>query len=278
MRAVRLFCCALMVAAPAASLASEEDVESPRVVPYRPSVSTPADLSAPGWLEGEFGALRLKSRGENAAALRRDSLPYSLKLAFSPDWGVRIGGELGVRQLGADGTRETGFGDTAVVLKRRLAIDEDSAFGIELGANAQTAKRGLGTGSGKADYSATGIYSKDAGPWHTDLNLGATRFGAVDSGESRVQTAAAASLSRAFGERWGLVGEFSGTRQHGAPSTAQFLSAVNYSLSKSAVIDFGGARGLNHASPKWAVFVGATVLLGKVFSCSRCADFSGRTS
>ena len=265
MRAARWLCCSLAVCGSAAALAREDDAESPRVVPYRPSVSTPADLSAPGWLEGEFGALRTRSRDESAAAWRRDSLPYTLKLAFSPDWGVRIGGELGVRQVGADGARETGFGDTAVVLKRRLAIDDDSAFGVEIGANAPTAKRGLGTGSGKPDYSVTGIYSKDAGPWHTDLNLIATRLGAVDSGQSRGQTTAAASLSRGLDDRWTLVGEFSGTRQHGVPSTAQFLGAVSYGLSKRVVVDLGGARGLNHASPKWAAFAGATVLLGKAF-------------
>ena len=265
MRAAHLLCCCLAFCGSKAASAREDDADSPRVLPYRPTVSTPAELSAPGWLEGEFGALRTRSRDESAAALRRDSLPYTLKLAFSPDWGVRIGGELGVRQVGADGARDTGFGDIAVVLKRRLAIDDDSAFGVEIGANAPSARRGLGTGSGKPDYSVTGIYSKDAGAWHSDLNLIVTRLGAVDSGQSRGQTSAAASLSRALDERWTLAGEFSGTRQHGVPGTAQFLGALSYGYSKRVVIDFGGARGLNHASPKWAAFAGATVLIGKAF-------------
>ena len=56
---------------------------TPSVTPYRPSVSTPAALSAPGWLEVEVGALRARGSEDS----RRDSLPYSLKLAFSEDWG-----------------------------------------------------------------------------------------------------------------------------------------------------------------------------------------------
>src|SRR5690349_17980857 len=68
--------------------------DQPSVTPYRPSVSTPAALSAPGWLEIEGGALFARGTGDT----RRDSLPYTLKLAFSPDWGVRLGGEAWVRQ------------------------------------------------------------------------------------------------------------------------------------------------------------------------------------
>ncbi len=30
------------------------------------------------------------------------------------------------------------------------------------------------------------------------------------------------------------------------------------------VVDFGAARGLNHASPKWQAFTGVTVVLGRI--------------
>lgn len=257
----RLLCCALSgLLGCVASIASAAD-DAAAVTPYRPSVSTPAALSAPGWVEGEFGVIRTR----DGAAARRDSLPNTFKLAFTPDWGVRIGGDALVRQTEFDGSRATGFGDTAVVLKRRFEVDERSAFGIELGANTPTAKRALGSGSGKTDYSANGIYSADFAAWHCDLNVIGTRAGARTAGQGRWQGAAAASLSRALGERWSVVGEFSGTRQRGAPSTAQFLAAASYALSRRAVVDFGAARGLNRASPDWAAFAGVTVLLGKLF-------------
>ena len=62
-----------------------------------------------------------------------------------------------------------------------------------------------------------------------------------------------------------VVGELSGTRQPGAPSTAQFLRAASYSLSSRVVFDAGASRGLNRASPDWSIFTGVTMLLGRVF-------------
>lgn len=87
--------------------------EPPAVTPYRPSVSTPAALSAPGWLEVEAGALRVRGAGDT----RRESLPYTLKLAWSEDWGVRLGGDAWVRQIDDGGQRTSGGGDVGIVLK-----------------------------------------------------------------------------------------------------------------------------------------------------------------
>ena len=73
-----------------ASVAHADDSGGPAVVPYRPSVSTPAQLSAPGYLELEAGGLRATGPDRGVA---RTTLPYTLKLAFTPDWGVRVGGD-----------------------------------------------------------------------------------------------------------------------------------------------------------------------------------------
>ncbi|MGB2881039.1 MAG: transporter, partial [Rhodoferax sp.] len=131
--------------------------DEPGAVPYRPSVSTPAALSQPGWLELEAGGLRTGAGGN----VRRDSLPYTLKLALTPDWGIRWSGEAWVAQTDDGGQRINGGGDSAIVLKRRFAVDDKSAFGLELGTTLPT-----GTGaisSGQSDYSITGIYSADVG-------------------------------------------------------------------------------------------------------------------
>jgi hypothetical protein len=234
--------------------------DQPSVTPYRPSVSTPAALSAPGYLELEAGGLRERESG----AARRDSLPYTLKLAFTPDWGVRIGGDAWVRQRDDTGQSLGGGGDTGVVLKRRFAVDETSAFGLEASATFPTARRGLG--SGKSDTSLVGIYSADLGAYHTDLNLGLTRVGAVDPGAGRTQTLWAASLSRSFLERWGVVGEFSGTRQHGVDSTSQILLAGSYNVSKSLTLDAGFAHSLRSGVPDRSIFAGFTVLGPRLFS------------
>ena len=202
-------------------------------------------------------------RVQGGDAARRDSLPYTFKLAFSPDWGVRLGGDLQVRSTDFDGSRLNGIGDTAVILKRRFAVSDEPAFGLEAGANLPTAKDGLG--SGKTDYSVNGIYSADLGHYHMDLNLAPARLGRIDPGQGRWQTTWAGALSRPLNDRWGVVGEFSGTRQSGTPNTAQFLLAGSYNLSKRIVFDAGASRGLNRNSPDWSLFGGVTVLVGRIY-------------
>lgn len=227
------------------------------VTPYRPSVSTPAQLPTPGQLELELGGLASKTEGR-----RRDSLPYLFKLGFSQQWGVLLGGEAFVSSR-EEGTRSRGVGDTSVTLKRAFLIQEGTAFGLELTAKAPTAKSSIG--SGKSDYTANGIYSQDLGKWHLDANLNATRVGAREAGQGRMQTGLSSALSTQFSETWGAVGELSGTRQRGAPSTAQALAAVTYSPSKQATFDIGAARGLNRASPDWSVFAGVVLPLARLW-------------
>lgn len=242
-------------------VAAAED-GAPAVTPYRPSVSTPAALSAPGWLEVETG---LQSTGAVDPA-RRESLPYTLKLAFTPDWGVRIGGDALVRQRSADGSSLRGGGDTTIVLKRRLAVNDASAFGLELGVKLPTARNGLGTGHG--DAGLNGIYSADfAGNWHTDLNLNVNRLGGVDPGASRWQKGWAAALSRNLTERWGIAGELSGTHRtgSGSGSTSQALVAASCSVSPAITLDLGVSKGLNAASGAWSVFSGVTFLAARLF-------------
>ena len=233
--------------------------DEPGAVPYRPTVSTPAALSAPGYLELELGWQRISGGG----LARYDSTPYTLKLAFTPDWGVRIGGDGAARAVDVDGSRVSGFADTAVVFKRRLPINESAAFGLEGGAKFASGKRALG--SGTTDYAVTGIYSADLGAYHTDLNVTATRLGSVDPGQGRTQALWASALSRSLDEHWGIAGELSGTRRSGTASTAQFLAAVTYNASPRMVLDAGASRGLNAAAPDWSLFAGVTILLGKLF-------------
>lgn len=234
--------------------------DSPSVTPYRPSVSTPAALSAPGWLEIEAGVQN--SRGDDP--LRRASLPYTLKLAFTPDWGIRIGGDAIVRQAGADGSTLIGGGDTAMVLKRRFAVSEGSAFGLELGIKLPTARAGLG--SGHPDVGVNGIYSSDfAENWHADINVIATRIGDGGGEVGRWQQSWAAAFSRNLTEQWGVVAEVSGTQQSGSARTAQALVAASYAFSRALTLDIGVSRGLTPAAGRWSVFSGVTFLAAHLF-------------
>jgi hypothetical protein len=242
-----------------ANVASADD-DTPSVTPYRPSVSTPAALSAPGWIEVEAG---VNSSG-GVDPSRRENLPYTVKLAFTPDWGVRIGGDAIVHERAADGTGLTGFGDTSVVLKRRFAVSDASAFGLEAGVKFPTARTGLGSGS--TDATVNGIFSSDfAKDWHTDINLLATRVGGVEEGVSRFQNAWAAAVSRNLTEKLGVVGEMSGTHQRGIGPTSQGLVAMSYSVAPSLTVDLGVSKGFSAASGGWSMFSGLTFLAAKLF-------------
>ena len=242
----------------AASTAHAQQAPDDAVTPYRPSVSSPAQLPVPGQLELELGGLHTRLDDD-----RRASLPYTVKLAFNETWGVLLGGEAFVSERDGSKGRNQGLGDTTIELKHAFLVSQATAFGVELGAKVPTARKVIG--SGKADYSVNGIYSQDLASVHMDSNLNVTRMGAADAGEGRVQTGASVSLSLPLDEHWGATGELSGTRRPGADSTAQVLFATTYSPSKRLAIDFGFARGLNRASPKWSFFSGFVMPLARLW-------------
>ena len=111
-------------------------VEDFPITPYRPSVSSPAELPVTGQLEMELGGLSTRDDMQ-----RRHSLPYQLKLAFSPEWGVLMGGELMVLANDGAGMVDRGLGDTTLVLKRAFIVNDDRAFGLELAVKTPTAAK-----------------------------------------------------------------------------------------------------------------------------------------
>jgi hypothetical protein len=232
--------------------------DAPEVNAYRPSVSNPADLPTPGQLELEFGGLH-----EKQGSAREDSLPYLLKLAFTKEWGVLLGGDAHVWKRDEQGQREHGVGDTTITLKRAFIVNDARAFGLELGANIPTAKSALG--SGKADYTLNGIYSQDIRRLHVDVNLNATRIGAPEEGSGRVETGLAAAASLSLSRNWTATAEWSGTRRSGTQSTAQLLAAVAYSPGQRYSIDAGLVKGLNGASPDWSFFTGFVIPIARLW-------------
>jgi hypothetical protein len=189
-----------------------------------------------------------------------------VKLAFTPDWGIRVGGDAWARIRDDSGGGVSGLGDLGVVLKRRFAVDDASAFGLEAGALFPTGRQGSGAGSGKTDYGLNAIYSADfGGSWHTDLNLMSNRIGQIDADTGRMQWLGAAALSKSLDDQLSVIGEVSGTHRHGVVNTSQLLLAASYSVSKRLVIDAGAARSLRAGTPTWSAFTGFTWLAGRVF-------------
>ncbi|MEP6875370.1 MAG: transporter [Burkholderiales bacterium] len=223
-------------------MAAAADGDDDAITPYRPSVSSPAQLPVPGQLEIELGGLHA--------------------LAFSKEWGVVLGGEAHVWARD-DAGRAQVFGDTALVLKHAWIVDGATAFGVEFGTKLPTANDSIG--SGRADYTLNTIFSRDIGPVHLDANLNATRLGVFDDGTGRTQFGASASFSGALSDHWGLTGEVSGTHRSGAANGSQLLAAVTYSPSRRLTFDFGVARALRPTPATTQVFAGVAFPLGKLW-------------
>ena len=252
---LRLAGLAVLVLAPLGARAEDPDAA---VTPYRPTVSNPAELPVPGWLEAEFGGLRVFGADHS----RADSVPWLLKYAFDADHGLLLGGDAYVAQDAPGSASLHGVGDTSLAWKQRFDAGPAGAFGLEAGVTLPSARRGLGVG--KPQWQANGIYSRDLGAAHVDVNLGLAHAARHAAGSSAWQQAYAAALSWPLGSQWGGALEVSGAHQRGLPAQAQALAALNYNVSPRVVLDAGAARGLCHQAHDRSVFAGATVLLGRL--------------
>jgi Putative MetA-pathway of phenol degradation len=251
---------ALVLAASAVvcTFARAADTESAdhglQAAPYRPTISNPADLPAERHLEWEAGGLSLHDRDGQS----HQSVPYLLKYAFAPDFGVLVGGESGVSdRSGADST--SGWGDTSLALKFRHSVAQSTAIGLEVGVILPTASAGLG--SGHTDFSMNGIISTELNDYDVDLNVSYTELGVADPGASRGIVGWAIAASHAIVKPWGFAAELSGVEQRGAPSATQFLAALTYALRPTVVLDCGSLFGLNRGAPRYGAFAGLTVLV-----------------
>lgn len=228
------------------------------ITPYRPSVSSPAQLPLTGHLEIEIGGLSTKTD-----SVKRNSTPYGLKLALNEQWGAVITGEAIIQTVDGQGSRAYSFGDTSLVLKRAFILDSDTALGLETGIKLPTAKDNIGTG--ETDYSINSIVSHDFGSIHMDANVNLTHVGFVNDGESSIQKGEAASFSYSLSKKIGLIAELSGVQRRGTPNTSQLLTAFSYSPSKILTVDIGVAKGLNRASQDYSVFFGAVLPVAKLW-------------
>jgi hypothetical protein len=250
---------ALLLCSAIVPFASAEEL--PTVTPYRPTVSNPAALSQPGWLEIETG-LNSSRASDNSS---RGNLPYVLKLAFTDSIGVLLGGDAFIDQTDVAGNKLSGAGDTLLLLKQKWAASEsgDTAYGLEYGFKSPTAKEGLG--SGKTDYLVNGIYSTELSGNTIDLNANLTVLGDTQPGESSQQWGWATTWSRPLNDKWGIAAELSGYMRQGTESGSQFLGALGYNMNRRVVWDAGFTAGLSPVAPMWSVFAGVSILAGKLW-------------
>lgn len=239
--------------------------QEPRATPYRPTVSNPAYLPVPGYLEVELGWRTLKGK---VADTYVHSVPYLLKFGFTDRVGVLVGGQAVNVLDRRDEPATTGTGDLFGLLKlaQPLNTSMPSALGLEVGANHATSPIALG--SGDTDVLIKGIYSAAFGPLSLDLNvdyiLNYVGLGAAPSDEGQDGLGWVTTVSCSVTDRMGVAGEFFGFYRKGIRPFLQYLSAVNYFITPRVVGDAGMAFGLTGASQEWTAFAGVTVLTWKL--------------
>lgn len=254
----RLAAC-IAAAALAAGADDARADEAPPVVPYRPTVASPADLPPVGWPEIEVGGV-YADRGDDR---RRTSVPVNAKLALTPEIGVALGGEAYVRRTGYDGERATGMGDLVLEAKRRFAVDESLAFAAEGIVTLPTASRAIG--NGKTDMLLNGIMSKDLAGWRIDANLSAVRVGAVEPGERHWGGGWDIAFSHPAGESLTAAAEVFGSARGGTRPTSQALASLSWSVAPRVVLDVAVVARIARDAPDWQVVGGATIGLPRLF-------------
>lgn len=227
--------------------------EAPSVTPYRPTISNPAELSALNQVEFELGAqFNQPGKPDN-----RYGFPFILKYALHQNWGVLIGGEAWAK-LESSESSDSGFGNTALILKYYQPVSNTLAVGIEGSVILPSTTKPLGTG--RTDYSANFIVSQDIDDWRVDLNVGITRQGFHTREDDRYKYNWALAASHPLSDTWGIAGEFSGLLGLQQKPTSQWLMALNYTINRQLVLDFGASVGINSSADDYGTFAGFSFL------------------
>lgn len=231
--------------------------ELPSVTPYRPTVSNPAELSAPRHVEVEAGFEHVNGGGLK----ERLATPLTLKYAFNEDWGVLLNSGW-MYEKGRDDGVVDGWNPTALLLKSHYALNEDNAVGIELGVGTPALAGYFADGD--PDLVVNLIYSVDVGETRLDANFGMTRIGWVDeeTDVDRHQYQWALALSHPVSSGWSVAAELSGNARYGSQPYQQALVCASYALSRTTVIDAGGAYGIGgDSSATRNLFIGVSMLI-----------------
>jgi hypothetical protein len=272
--AVLVFVCCLPVvsfaqnpdgANPKAAPAEEKKDERPAVNAGRPTITDPAGLTAPGWVEVEFG-------------IQRD-LQKTLQLFTPAVFKLTSGNNRLEYRIGSDGyswARDgagghvDGLGDTYLGLHYLLTHQGprtwDTAIRGTIKVPTASGRRGIGTG--KSDYNLLLLASKDLTPaLHVDANLGYTAQGRSLVGG--FDNAVLASLSATIPiphSRFAYTNEIVyQSPVAGIGSQATTMHGITYAVHPWDVWDVAINFGLTRDAPKYQVFFGRTFFLGRIF-------------
>jgi hypothetical protein len=225
-----------------------------RSLPCRPTIACTADIVRPGLFEVETGML-FRRFGD----ARQWSFPFLAKLTLARFIQLQVGSNGYTTQL--DGRAARYFDDVTAGLKLHLADQGPVLPSLSLSGAVGVPVREPQQGYVPTDDAFFIAYvTKDFGPLHADLNLGANDLG-IDS-TPRAQEWIALALSMTLPSPFGvMVEEYYFTD---AAPFAQRDGGCLFALSVTPrpwlVFDFGGDVGDFPASRSYSTFVGMTIV------------------
>ncbi len=257
----------LLLAPTSLALAQQKDdaQQLPTVNPYRPTVTDPASLTFPGYLEMEAGGAAQHGGQQSHRAF---STPIVLKLTTSSkrlEYHVFLGGYN--EQTATDGTHLSGRGDVTPGLQYLIVAQSPHTYDLaaRLEYKIPTASRGLGTG--KTDYDLLLLASKDYNKTlHGDFNLGVYQQGRMTGQGFATQYLGSGVLNTKLSPTLTLQDElygYSGNSEGG--TIVSTLHAIGYQPSRVLAFDAGIDIGLSHAAPRYTLLFGSTFFVGRLF-------------
>lgn len=248
----------------ACSLALRAEDPPIEVNPNRPTFTNPALTTQPGLVELEWGLQRSAFR-EGGSSF---GTPTLLKLGLVKDLELRLFAPTYLRLAPTNGPSAVGSGDFNLAVQ--WCYLHDGLFGLDQAVQVAhtfaTAPSAAGLGNGAPIDTLTLLFSRDAGPYHVDVNLLESWIGlSPNAGGGRTrQAAGTVCITRNLTEAWSITGEVYALQA--TPLNARIVSnlwAVAYKVSKRLVLDAGVDVGLSRGAPRYTVFTGLTVGLAR---------------
>lgn len=242
-------------------VASQQSLDAPSANPGRPTISTPATLTPPGYLQFETGVL---SAWNSPSVASQTNLNEVVKFALTRRLEFLAGFEpVAHSRINSVSSNDPGgisLGAQAVIFPgegSRPTISASYFHSVYSGASPD-----LDIGS--ATNSLLLLASADVKGFHNDANLFLNEV--ASDPVRRAQIGQSLSISHPLNRRFGLSGEiWHFTQPFLRGNAVGNLWALYYNANRDLVFDAGFDHGFTSTSTRWEVFTGFTYLLPRKF-------------
>jgi hypothetical protein len=247
----------ILLGAFAGTASAQSETEDPEANPGRPTVTTPATLTPPGYLQFETGISEANHSPESST---RFGLNETIKFSVARRLELIASGEPVVRSV-SSGAAATQVADVFAGAQAVLYPGEGATPTVAV----SYFYRVYDGGAPEFDYgsptnSALILASADVKGFHYDANAMFTEL--VQEPVRRAQFGQSLSISHSLPWNFSVSGEiwhFTQPYLHG--NAIGNLWAAGYTVNPRLVLDAGFNRGLTGTSTRWAAFAGFTYLL-----------------